>query len=123
MSIKSWPPTARHILLDAARWFYSQMNEPWPVYDVEMDNAIEYANRELEKRQREIYEEATSRWINRWESGQLDAEMKKVIDETYGRLRRGERGIRSQSTGKKKKKSPARLDAEIAQAIAEREVK
>jgi hypothetical protein len=92
---KTWPPIARDVLLDAAQFFYREMNEPFPVYDVNMDRAIEYANRELEGRQREIREEASSRWIHRWESGQLDAEMKKAIDATYGRLRRAERGLRS----------------------------
>ncbi len=119
MSMKSWPPTARDVLLDAARFFYREMNEPFPVYDVNMDRAIEYANRELDRRQREIYEEASDRWINRWESGQLDAEMKKAIDEMYGQLRRGERAIRPQSV-KKAKKRGAKLDADIAQALAER---
>ena len=120
--LKSWPPIARDILLDAARYYYSAMNEPFPVPNVAMEHAIEYANRELERRQREIYEEATSRWIHRWESGQLDAEMKLAIDEMYGRLRRGERAIRPRrgAANAAKKKSPAQLDAEIAQAIAER---
>jgi hypothetical protein len=156
---KSWPPTARHILLDAARFFYREMNEPFPVYDVNMEHAVEYANRELEGRQREIYEEASLRWINRWESGQLDAEMKKAIGATYGNLRRAERGLRSHATvGKRaaevtckrckgvgyiytniyktqqeacpacdklgkvtaRKKSRAKLDAEIAQLLSER---
>lgn len=115
---KSWPPTARHILLDAARFFYREMNEQFPVYDVNMERAIEYAHRELEGRQSEIYEEATSRWINRWESGQLDAEMKKAIDATYGSLRRAERGLRSHAIVKKK--SSRQLDSEITQALSER---
>ncbi len=115
---KSWPPTARHIVLDAARFFYREMNEPFPVYDVNMDRAIEYANRELETREREVREEAGARWINRWESGQLDAEMKKAIDATYGQLRHAERGLRSRSGARKK--SASQLDAEIAQAIGTR---
>jgi len=114
---KSWPPTARRILLDAAQFFYRQMNEPFAVYDVHMDEAVEWANKELEVRQREIYEEASPRWIDKWESGKLDAEMKKAIDETYGRLRRAERAIRSHSTAKKR---PRQLDAEIAQALSKR---
>lgn len=28
---KSWPSTARDILLDAARYYYREMKEPWPV--------------------------------------------------------------------------------------------
>lgn len=112
---KSWPPTARHILLKATQFFYRQMNEPFAVYDVHMDEAIEYANRELEAQQNYIYEEASPRWIDKWESGKLDAEMKKAVDETYGRLRRAERGIRSHSTAKKR---PRQLDAEIAQALS-----
>lgn len=115
---KSWPPIARDILLDAARFFYREMSEPFPVYDVNMERAIEYANRELARRQREIYDEASSKWINRWESGRLDAEMKRAIDETYGRLRRGERAIRPRRAAAKKKS--AQLDRDIAQSIAER---
>jgi hypothetical protein len=95
---KSWPPTARRILLDAARYYYREMNEPFPVPDVIMEQAIEWANKELDDRRREIVEEATSRWVDRWDHGLLDAEMKKVIDATYGRLRRAERGIRSHAT-------------------------
>ena len=116
---KSWPSTARHILLDAAHFFYRQMNEPFAVYDLHMDEAIDWANREMDARQREIYEEASPRWINRWESGKLDAEMKKAIDATYGRLRRAERSIRSHAVITTKK-SPRQLDAEIAQAISGR---
>jgi hypothetical protein len=115
---KSWPPIARRILLDAARYYYQQMSEPFPVSDVAMDNAIEWANRELDARDREVREEAGSRWINRWESGQLDAEMKKAITATYGQLRRAERGIRS---GGVKKKSRAQLDADIAESLDRRE--
>jgi hypothetical protein len=152
---KSWPSTARHIVLEAARFFYREMNEPFPVYDVNMERAIEYANRELERRDREIREEASSKWIDRWESGQLDAEMQKAIDATYGKLRRAERGIRAHAIVRKsaaevtckrckgvgyiyttrqeacpacdkfgkvtaRKKSPAQLDAEIAQLLSER---
>jgi len=112
---KSWPPTARHVLLEATQFFYRQMNEPFAVYDVHMDEAIEWVNKELERRQSEIYEEASSRWVDKWESGKLDAEMKKAIAETYGRLRRAERAIRSHSTAKKRSRQ---LDAEIAQALA-----
>lgn len=115
---KSWPPTARRIVLDAARYFYRQMNEPFAVYDVYMDEAIEFANRELERRRSEIYEEASDKWIDKWESGKLDAEMKNAIDETYGRLRRAERGIRSRSSVKKK--NSRQLDAEIAQVLGRR---
>jgi hypothetical protein len=79
-----------------------------------MERAIEYANREIETRQHEIYEEASQRWINRWESGALDAEMKKAIDAMYGKLRRAERGIRRPAV----KKSPRQLDSEIANALS-----
>jgi hypothetical protein len=98
---KSWPPIARDVLLDAARYYYREMNDPFPVSDVIMERTIAYANRELETRQREIYEEASSRWIKRWESGQLDAEMKKAITAAYGSLRRAERGLRSHVTLRK----------------------
>lgn len=115
---KSWPSTVRHVVLDAARFFYREMNEPFPVYDVNMERAIEYANRELERRHREIREEASSRWIDRWESGQFDADMTKAIEETYGRLRCAERGIRPRAGARKK--SRRQLDAEIAHALKQR---
>ncbi len=114
---KSWPETARHILLDAARFFYRQMNQEFAVFDVHMDEAVEWANKEMERRQREIYEEASPRWIDKWESGKLDPEMKKVIEETYGKLRRAERGIRLHSTVKSRTRQ---LDVEIAQALSQR---
>ncbi len=114
---KDWPPTAKRIVLDAAQFFYREMNEPFPVFDVDMDRAIEWANSELERRQAEIYEEAGDAWINRWESGKLDEEMKKAIDATYGKLRRAERGLRSHATFKK---SARQLDAEISQALRRR---
>ena len=113
---KSWPPIARDILVDAARYYYRQMKEPWPVPDVAMDNAIEWANQELEARQKEIYEDASSRWINRWESGKLDAEMRRAIEETHRRLSRAEGAIRPRA----RKKSPWQLDTEIAQALSTR---
>jgi len=115
---KSWPSTVQKIVLDSARYYYQQMNEPFPVPDVAMDNAVEWANREIEGQRRYIYEEASPRWINRWESGEFDGDMKKVIDETYGRLRRAERGVRSRSGAAKKLAS--QLDAEIAQALGSR---
>lgn len=113
---KSWPPIARDVLLEAARYYYREMKEPWPVPDVIMERAIEWANRGLEARQKEIYEEASSRWINRWESGQLDEEMKRAIEATYGRMSRSERVIRPRKSGVKKKSS-AQLNADIAEAL------
>lgn len=113
---KSWPPIARDIVLDAARYYYRQMKEPWPVADVAMDSAIEWANQELARREKEIYEEASSRWINRWEKGALDAEMKRAIEETYRRLSGAERAIRPRG-GATMKKSPRQLDAEIAEVL------
>ena len=115
---KSWPPIARRVLLDAARYYYRQMSEPFPVPDVAMERAIEWANRELDARDREVREEASGRWIDRWESGQLDTEMKRAIEATYDQLRRAERGIRSR-TGTRKR-STRQLDAEIAETLAKK---
>ncbi len=115
---KSWPSTARDILLDAARYYYREMKEPWPVPDVIMERAIAWANKELESRQQEIYEEASPRWIDRWESGKLDDEMKRAIEATYTRLSRAERGIRPRTGARKK--SPRQLDAEISHALRRR---
>jgi hypothetical protein len=118
---KSWPPTARHILLDAARYYYRKMNEPFPVPDVIMEQAIDWASKELDSRRRELEEEATSRWIDRWDRGLLDVEMKKEIEAIYRRLSRAERGIRAHAVVKKK--SPAQLDSEIAQVLSARRAK
>lgn len=115
---KSWPPIARDILLDTARYYYREMKEPWPVPDVIMERAVEWANKEIDSRQREIYEDASSRWINRWESGKLDAEMRRAIEETYRRLSRAEGAIRPRAGARKK--SPRQLDSEIAQALSGR---
>ena len=115
---KSWPPIARDILLDAARDYYREMKEPWPVPDVIMERVIMEANDKIDARQREIYEDASSQWINRWESGKLDAEMKRAIEETYRRLSRAEGSIRSRAGARKK--SSRQLDAEIAQALSRR---
>lgn len=113
MSLKSWPPIARAVLLDAARYYYRQMKEPFPVPDVLMDQAVEWANDDLSRRDREIREEASDRWIDRWESGTLDAEMRKAIEETYRRLSRAERPI-------SRKKTPRQLDTEIAHSLRRR---
>jgi hypothetical protein len=117
-SLKSWPPIVRDIVLDAARYYYQQMNEPFPVPDVLMERAVEEVNSAIDKRQREIYEEASDRWVTRWEDGKLDPEIKKVIEATYSKLRRAERGIRSRAGARKKPAS--QLDAEIAQALGSR---
>jgi hypothetical protein len=114
---KSWPPAARGVLLDAARYYYREMSGPWPVSDVIMDRAIEQANREMASRQDEIYEEASDRWIDRWEGGDLDAEMRRAIQATFQRMRRAERPIRARLSSKK---SRTQLDADIAQSLAER---
>ncbi len=113
---KSWPPIARDIVLDAARYYYRQMKEPFPVPDVIMEEVIEWAGKEIASRERDIYEQASDRWINRWESGKLDAEMKSAIEETYRRLSRAEGAIRPRAGATKK--SPKQLDAEITNALA-----
>ena len=114
----SWPSSVRDAVIDGARYYYQQMSDPYPVSDVAMDRAVEWANREIDARQREIYEEATPRWIKRWESGQFEIDMRKAIEETYRRLRRAERGSSPRAGAAKKR--PAQLDAEIAQAIGAR---
>lgn len=111
---KSWPPTAREVLLEAARYYYREMKNPWPVPDVIMDRAIVLANRLLEERDREIREEAGPRWIDRWEAGRLDDEMRRAIQETYRRMSRGERAIRPRARAKK-------LEADIAESLARRQ--
>lgn len=111
---KSWPPIARDILVDAARHYYRDMKEPFAVPDVVMEQAIERANREFERRERELREEASDRWIDRWESGKLDAEMAHAIRETYDRMGRAERAIAP------KKKSRRQLEAEIAKSLAKK---
>lgn len=149
---KSWPPSVQRIVLDGARYYYQQMNEPFAVPDALMEQVIEHANREIQSQQRYIYEEASPRWINRWERGQFDADMKKAIEEIHGRLSRAERGRRSHARVKRaaevtcrrckgvgyiyttrqeacpacdkfgkvlaRKRSPAQLDAEIAQLLS-----
>ena len=114
----SWPDIARGILIEAARYYYQQMREPFPVPDVAMTRSIEWASDELARRDREIREEASQRWIDRWESGALDAEMQRAIEDTYQRLSRAERGILPRSTAKK---GARQLDVEIAQALSERQ--
>jgi hypothetical protein len=113
----SWPDVARDVLIEAARYYYQQMREPFPVPDVAMTRAIEWANDELARRDRDIREEASRRWIDRWERGALDAEMRRAIEDTYRRLSRAERGISPRSAAKK---GTRQLDVEIAQALAER---
>lgn len=114
--LASWPPIAREAVLDAARYYYQLMSEPFPVPDVAMDQAVEWASREIVDRWRDLEDEATERWIDRWESGQLDAPMRQAIEKTYGKLRRGERGLRAGA----RRKSSKQLDVEIAQSLAAR---
>jgi hypothetical protein len=116
--LKSWPPIACDILVDAARYYYSEMKEPWPVPAAIMERSIELANKEIAAKQSEIYEDASSRWINRWESGKLDAEMRRMIEETYRRLSRAEGMIRPRASARKK--SPRQLDTEIAATLSEK---
>jgi hypothetical protein len=115
---KSWPPIARDILVGAARRYNHAINEPWAVPDVELRQVIDEAKEEFGRRQDEIYEEASTRWINRWEHDQLDEEMERAIRETSRRMSRAERVIRPRAGARKK--SPRQLDAEIAQAISGR---
>lgn len=116
---KSWPPQVRDAVLDAARYYYQQMNEPFAVPDVEMEKAVEWASREIDGRQREIYEEASGRWIDRWESGEFEGDMKKAVEQIYSRLRRAERPFRGHATSQKKK-TGRQLDTEIAHALRRR---
>ena len=80
----SWPDIARDVLIEAARYYYQQMREPFPVPDVAMASSIAWASDELARRDREIREEASERWIDRWESGALDAEMQRAIESPIG---------------------------------------
>lgn len=93
------------------------MSEPWAVYDVEMETSIEWANKQLDSRRRELVEEASPRWIDRWDHGDHDETMRKAIDATYGKLRRAERGIRRSGA---RKKTSRQLDADIAQSLSSR---
>ena len=113
---KSWPPQVRDAVLDAARYYYQQMNEPWPVPDVLMERAVEEASREIDRHQSEIYEGASDRWIDRWESGEFEGDIKKAIEQIYARLRRADRPFRGHAA----KKTGRQLDAEIAHALRRR---
>jgi hypothetical protein len=115
---KSWPPGVRDAVLDAARYYYRQMNEPFAVPDVEMDRAVAWASREIDDHRGEIYEDASDRWIHRWESGAFEADIRKTIEQIYGRLRRAERPFRGHATASKK--TGRQLDAEIANALRRR---
>lgn len=116
---KSWPSTVRDILLDGARDYYRLMNEEWPDPAGAMDRVMESVNYELERRQEEIYEKASPRWLDRWERGEFEADIKKAIEETYRRLRRSEGGV-VRSHASVRKKNSQQLDAEIAQALRRR---
>jgi hypothetical protein len=115
--LASWPDVARAIVLDAAR-YYRSMKDPFPVHDVIMERALEWANKEIASREREIYDGASVRWIHRWESGKLDDELKRAIEATYQQLSRAEKILRPRRSGPKK--SPRQLDAEVAHALRQR---
>lgn len=115
--LASWPDVARAIVLDAARYYYREMKDPFPVHDVIMERAIEGANKEIASREREIYDGASVRWIHRWESGKLDDEMKRAIEATYHQLSRAEKILRPRRSAKK---SSRQLDVEIAHALRQR---
>lgn len=117
MILKAWPLIARDIVLDAARYYYREMKEPWPVPDVIMERAIDQANEELTARQSEIYTEAPARWIDRWEAGKLDTEMRSAIEAMYQRLSRAEGAIQTRGSARKTKRQ---LDADIAHALRRR---
>lgn len=113
---KDWPPTARDVLLEAARFYYNEMTGSFPVGDVAMDRAIEWANAELVAGQQEIEDEASDAWINRWDKGPLDEEMRKAITTTFRKLRSAEGPLRAHAT----KKNARQLDAEISEALGRR---
>lgn len=117
MILKAWPPIARDIVLDAARYYYREMNDHWPVPDVIMERAIDGANQEFVARQSEIYVDASSCWINRWEHGKLDDLMRRAIEGTYRRLSRAEGALRARGSARKTKRQ---LDAAIAHALRRR---
>lgn len=102
-TLKSWPPIVLDILLDAARYYYREMNEPWPVPEVIMDRAMQWAGRAMELRQDDIYEDAPARWIDRWEAGELDDEMRRAIEDTYRRLTLAESALRPTRAGRRRR--------------------
>jgi hypothetical protein len=90
-----WPDVGRRIVLDAARWYYQQVNEPFAVPDVLVDQAVEEVLKDLEREDRAGGErarqinDARSSWVSRYESGELDAEIKDAIQAWSRSVRRG----------------------------------
>lgn len=79
---RDWPDFARRVVLDAARWYDKEVHGEWAVPDVLLDEAVTDVGQHLERLERERgldFDDASETWINRYESGKLDDEMKAAI--------------------------------------------
>jgi hypothetical protein len=79
-----WPDVGRRIVLDAARWYYQEMNKEWPVADVLLESAVEDVGKNLEREDRDRagrlqIEDVRPSWYARYEAGKLDDEIKRAI--------------------------------------------
>ena len=79
-----WPDVGRRIVLDAARWYYQEMNKEWPVSDVLLESAVQDVGNNLEREDRDRagrlqIEDVRPSWYARYESGKLDDEIKRAI--------------------------------------------
>jgi hypothetical protein len=85
-----WPDVGRRRVLDAARWYYQEMHKDWPVPDVLMDQALEDVQKDLEREDRSgQLDDARPSWYRRYESGELDDEIKSAISAWNASVGRG----------------------------------
>jgi hypothetical protein len=64
----------------AARWFQARMDEPWPVEDVLLDEAVRSALDAIyASDDRGAFDGARSDWLHRLDEGTLDQEVASAI--------------------------------------------
>jgi hypothetical protein len=76
---KDWPADARSCVADAARWYSNEIRQPYAVPDVLLGQAVSDALTELERLDRYGELNQTSKWYDRYETGQVDDEIRRAI--------------------------------------------
>jgi len=78
-TLKDWPRWPLTRLKEERKRFEARMAEPWAVQDVALDACAEKVLFDLERWLLESASEVSSAWMRKWESGQIDAEVRDFL--------------------------------------------
>jgi hypothetical protein len=80
-----WPPEYAQMVKDEGKEFFAAMTRPWAAHDAELDQAVEWVSRQIYEKVRYAeahaeWDEFSEAWLERWERGETDAEIRQAIE-------------------------------------------